>query len=340
MNGHLSIPKMYKLFIGGKFTRTESERYLEVLNPSTGTKLCNISRASRKDVRNAVLAARIAQSAWASKSDYERGQILYRLAEMLETNKERFISEIKLASSVSTSDARKEINACIDLIIYYAGFCDKWVQLSGSVNPVQSGYFNFSIPEPVGVVAVVLPSTLNLLPLISRICPVIASGNSCVVLINEINPLPTLSFAEVIATSDIPGGVINLLSGQHNELIPHLCGHMDVNSIDASVTSVNELKQFQELASINIKRLNVYSSSVILPAPTGSQLVACPDSSGKNPPYVILRERAACPDSSGTEESLIKFISQINFFNKSQTCNLENITKFTELKTVWHTSAL
>lgn len=312
MKNHLSVPKMYKLFIGGKFTRTESERYIEISNSVTGQKLCNVSRASRKDVRNAVLTSRTAQSGWASKSGYERGQILYRLAEMLESGKEKFISEFILSSSVSRSSALKEINECIDVIIYYAGFCDKWVQLAGSVNPVQSGYFNFSVPEPVGVVACIIPDNLNLLPLVSRIVPVIASGNSCVVLINEKNPLPALSFSEVIATSDIPGGVINLLSGQHKELIPHLCGHLDVNSIDASVTNNNELKLLQELASLNVKRLNVY-------IPFASN--------------VILRELA-------TEESLSEFINQLNFFDKTSNCKLENITNFTEIKTVWHTSAL
>lgn len=301
MKNHLSVPKMYKLFIGGKFTRTESERYIEISNSVTGQKLCNVSRASRKDVRNAVLASRNAQSGWASKSGYERGQILYRLAEMLESGKEKFISEFISASSVSRSSAIKEINECINVIIYYAGFCDKWVQLAGSVNPVQSGYFNFSVPEPVGVVACIIPDNLNLLPLISRIVPVIASGNTCVVLINEKNPLPSLSFSEVIATSDIPGGVINLLSGHHKELIPHLCGHFDVNSIDAAVTNNSELKLLQELASLNVKRLNTYipsDTSVNLITPMGREHAkASPDFSGKNPPSVILREHA-------TEESL------------------------------------
>jgi acyl-CoA reductase-like NAD-dependent aldehyde dehydrogenase len=250
---------MYKLFIGGKFTRTESERYLRAVNPKTKEKLCNYSRASRKDLRNAVVAARAGHNTWKAKTDYERGQILYRLAEMLEGRKEQFINEIMISTGNSKANASKEVHKAIDRIVWYAGFADKWSQLVGTVNPVQSGYFNFSIPEPTGVVGILLPDELPLLSLVSRICPVVVSGNSCIVIASESAPLPALSFSEVIATSDFPAGVINILTGIKKELIGHLAAHMDVNAFDYADSNTSFKKEVQQACSNNVKRF-IYSA--------------------------------------------------------------------------------
>ena len=254
MPTRLEIPKMYKLFIGGKFTRTESERYLPALSPKTGEKLCNISRASRKDARNAAVAARAGHIVWSGKTAYERGQILYRLAEMLEGRKEQFVREISLSTTNTIAKASKEVMKAIDRIIYYAGFSDKWSQLIGTVNPVQNGYFNFSIPEPTGIVASLLPEEPSLLGVVSRLCPIIVSGNSCVLIASESAPLPALSFAEVIATSDFPAGVINILTGIKKELVPHLAGHMDVNAFDYADNDTKFKKEVQTACSNNVKR--------------------------------------------------------------------------------------
>lgn len=259
MTVRLEIPKMYKLFIGGKFTRTESERYLSAVNPRTKEKICNISRASRKDVRNSVVAARSGFNDWSGKTAYERGQIMYRLAEMLEGRKEQFVSEVYISTRQSKVECAKEVAKAIDRIIFYAGFCDKWMQLAGSVNPVQAGYFNFSIPEPTGIVGIILPDTLSFLPLISRIAPVLTAGNSCIVISNEKSPLPSLSFSEVIATSDFPAGVINILTGMKSELVSHLAGHYDVNAIDFCVDDEEMKKNTMTLAANNVKRFHSLS---------------------------------------------------------------------------------
>jgi acyl-CoA reductase-like NAD-dependent aldehyde dehydrogenase len=255
----LEIKKMYKLFIGGKFTRTESERYLEAVNPKSGKKICNFSRASRKDLRNSVVAARAGFNDWSSKTAYERAQIMYRLAEMLEGRKEQFEEEIYSSTNRNIDQSKKEVAKAIDRVVYYAGFCDKWMQLSGSVNPVQAGYFNFSIPEPTGIAGIILPDSLSFLPLISRLSAVISSGNSCVIIANEKAPLPALTFSEVIATSDFPAGVINVLTGLKDELISHLAGHMDVNAIDFADEDQNRKKLVQELCANNVKRFKDFS---------------------------------------------------------------------------------
>jgi acyl-CoA reductase-like NAD-dependent aldehyde dehydrogenase len=245
---------MYKLFIGGKFTRTESERYLTAVNPVTKEKICNYSHASRKDIRNAVVAARAGYNSWSSKTGYERGQILYRLAEMLEGRKEQFAAEIMASAGKSKTSSAKEVRASIDRIVWYAGFADKWSQLVGTVNPVQSGYFNFSIPEPTGVVGVLLPDEMPLLAFVSRMCPVVVSGNSCVIIASETAPLPSLSFAEVVATSDFPAGVVNILTGVKSELVNYLASHMDVNAFDYADTNMRFKKEVQEACSNNVKR--------------------------------------------------------------------------------------
>lgn len=261
MPARIEIPKMYKLFIGGKFTRTESERYLAAINPKTGDKICNVSRASRKDVRNSVVAARSGFNEWSAKTGYERAQIMYRLAEMLEGRKEQFAEEIFISTNQSRQECKKEVSASIDRIIYYAGFCDKWIQLSGSVNPVQTGYFNFSIPEPTGIVACILPEKMSFLPLISRMSVILSSGNSCIILASEKSPLPALTFSEVIATSDFPSGVINILTGLKNELTSHIAGHFDINALDLCYDNAETKKKVQELCANNVKRLNSYGEN-------------------------------------------------------------------------------
>ncbi len=259
MTAHLPVLKMYKLFIGGKFTRTESERYLSAVNPKSKEKICNYSRASRKDLRNAVVAARSGYTSWSTKTAYERGQILYRLAEMLEGRKDQFVNEITISTKSTKAQAVKEVNKSIDRIVWFAGFADKWMHLVSSVNPVQDGYFNFSIPEPTGVVGILLPDEPPLLGLVSRICPVIVSGNSCVIIASESAPLPALSFSEVIATSDFPAGAINILTGLKKELIGHLASHMDVNAFDYADSDRSYKKEVQISCAENVKRF-IYSA--------------------------------------------------------------------------------
>ncbi len=250
----LPVLKMHKLFIGGKFTRTESERYLSVVNTSTKKKACNISRGSRKDIRNAVSAARAGYEAWSSKTDYERGQIMYRLAEMLESGRAQIENELLNCTTYSRARASKEVLKSIDRIIWYAGFADKWAQLVGTVNSVQSGYFNFSIPEPTGVVGIILPEDAPFISLVTRICSVIVSGNSCVVIPSEKSPLPALAFAEIIGTSDAPFGIINIVTGIKKELLTHLAGHMDVNAIDYADNDKTTKEMIKKECSRNVKR--------------------------------------------------------------------------------------
>jgi acyl-CoA reductase-like NAD-dependent aldehyde dehydrogenase len=259
MSTRIAVPKMYKLYIGGKFTRTESERYISIKDAKTGKKICNISRASRKDVKNAVVAARSGYNTWSAKTGFERGQILYRLAEMLEGRKDQIAYEITLTTTNSKAQASKEVMKAIDRIIWYAGLADKYGQLIGTVNDVQNGYFNFSIAEPAGVVGILLPEEQPFLALISRMCAVITSGNSCIIIASERSPLPALTFSEIAATSDIPGGVINILTGSKKELIPHLASHMDVNAFDYAESNTAFKKEVMTACANNVKRF-IYSA--------------------------------------------------------------------------------
>ncbi len=254
-NSRLNILKTYKTYIDGKFRRTESGRHYKVYD-GNDEMLANACQCSRKDVRDAVVAARSAQSGWAGRSAYNRGQILYRIAEMLEGRKGHFIDELKTVGQ-HRKTALKNVEASIDTLIYYAGWSDKYHQVFGSINPVASSHFNFSMPEATGVVAVLAPEESPLLGLISIIAPVIVGGNSCVVLASEATPLPAISFTEVLHSSDVPGGVINILTGYKDELIPHLSAHMDVNAFSFTDPKVNEKyrKQIDENASLNIKRI-------------------------------------------------------------------------------------
>lgn len=251
------IIKTYKLFVGGKFPRTESGRYLTVNHPKSGKHLASYCQASRKDLRDAVVTARKAQPGWAGKSSYLRGQILYRIAEMLEGRAASMASEISDCSGVSTATAKSEINATIDRILYYAGWADKYSQVFGSTNPVASSHFNFSIPEPTGIVGVICPDKPALLALATLIAPVILSGNSAVVLVSEKFPLPAITLAEVIASSDVPGGVINLLSGSRAELAPHFAQHMDINAIIDGSGDDAIASTLKEGSSTNLKRVTI-----------------------------------------------------------------------------------
>ena len=236
----IPVAKTYKIYLGGKFPRTESGRYFP-LNAADGTVIANMCRGSRKDFRNSVVAARSAFAGWSASTAYLRGQILYRIAEMLEGRNEQFVSELVL-QGISKRKAVKEVEASIDRLIYYAGWSDKYQQIFSSVNPVSSSHFNFSVLEPTGVVGILAPENSSLLGLVSNIAPVIVGGNTCVVLASGSLPLCAISFAEVLHASDVPGGVVNLLTGFKDELRDQFASHMDVNAVvfcdgDAEISS-------------------------------------------------------------------------------------------------------
>ena len=249
----IAVAKTYKIYIGGKFPRTESGRYFP-LEDKQGNIIANMCRGSRKDFRNSVVAARKAQPGWSKASAYLRGQILYRIAEMLEGRREQFIAELYLQGSTSRS-AEKEIDQSIDRLIYFAGWADKYQQVFSSVNPVASSHFNFSVLEPTGVVSILAPGDSSLLGLISNIAPAIVGGNTCVILASESKPLCAISFAEVLHASDVPGGVVNILTGFRSELTEYFASHMDVNAVVYCDGGKAAARTVQELAADNIKRV-------------------------------------------------------------------------------------
>jgi len=249
----IAVAKTYKIYIGGKFPRTESGRYF-AFEDKQGAVVANMCRGSRKDFRNAVVAARKAQPGWAKSSAYLRGQILYRIAEMLEGRRDQFIAELQLQGA-SVRAAEKEIDLSIDRLIYFAGWTDKYQQVFSAVNPVSSSHFNFSVLEPTGVVSILAPDDTGLLGLISNIAPAIAGGNTCVVLASESRPLSAVSFAEVLHASDLPGGVVNILTGYRSELTEFFASHMDVNAIIYCDGGKAVARIVQELAADNIKRV-------------------------------------------------------------------------------------
>lgn len=255
----IDIQKTYKLYIGGKFPRTESGRYYAI-NDKKGNLVANMCLASRKDFRNAVVIARKAQSSWANVTALNKGQILYRIAEMLEGRKEQFVSEL-IAQGETKIVAQKEVNLAIDRLVYYAGWSDKYQQFFSTVNPVSSSHFNFSNLEPVGVVAIIAPEKQSLLGLVSVIGPAIVGGNTVIVLASENKPLSAISFAEVLNSSDVPGGVVNILTGKKEELINHMASHMDVNAILYCGQDDNVIKTINELASNNVKRTYFYKKN-------------------------------------------------------------------------------
>jgi acyl-CoA reductase-like NAD-dependent aldehyde dehydrogenase len=248
----LPVRRTAKLFIGGEFPRSESGRSYEVLD-ADGELLAWAARASRKDLRDAVRAARAAQAGWAAKTAFNRGQILYRVAELMEGRRSQFEGELKDAGA---KDPAKGVSAAIDRWVWYAGWADKIHQIQGASNPVAGPYFNFTVPEPTGVVGVIAPQEQSLFGLVSRLAPAIVSGNTAVVLASERAPLPAVSLGEVLATSDVPGGAVNILTGFTEELVPWLAGHMDVNAIDTTGVPEELRKEIEELSAENVKRVH------------------------------------------------------------------------------------
>ena len=253
MAERINVLKTYKIFIGGKFPRTESGRFYQLNNRSKA--IANVCLSSRKDLRNAVVAARGAFEKWSGATAYNRSQILYRMAEMMEGRKDQFISELVL-QGVDRKEATVEVDLSIDRVIYFAGWADKINQVFGSVNPVATSHFNFSLMEPMGVVGLVAPEKSGLLGLVSSLCPILVSGNCAVVLASEKLPLCSITLAEVLATSDVPGGVVNILTGKKEEIMVHLAKHMDVNAIYLS-DNLEHKKSIQEEAIQNLKRVIV-----------------------------------------------------------------------------------
>jgi acyl-CoA reductase-like NAD-dependent aldehyde dehydrogenase len=248
----LPVKRTAKLFIGGKFPRSESGRSYEVFSHD-GRSLGRAALASRKDLRDAVVAARGAQPGWAGLTAFNRGQILYRVAELMEGRREQFRTEL---ADAGAADPDRGVNAAIDRWVWYAGWCDKVHQVLGATNPVAGPFFNFTIPEPTGVVGIVAPPEQSLLGLVSRLAPAIVSGNTVVAVASETSPLPAVSLGEVLATSDVPGGVVNILTGKVAELVPWLAGHMDVNAIDVTGVPDDLRQEVEELAADNVKRIH------------------------------------------------------------------------------------
>ena len=257
MSKRVPVLKTYKTYVGGKFPRSESGKTYPVKDSKEKT-IANACRCTRKDVRDAVLAAKNAFLGWQSRSAYNRGQILYRMGEMLEGRKTQFVDELTI-SGVREKQAFSEVEAAIDRFIYYAGWTDKIAQVFGTINPVASSHFNFSSPEPTGIVGIISTEDHPLLSVVSLIAPVIAGGNSCVVVAPEFNPLPAVSLGEVLLSSDLPGGVVNILSGYHSEMAGHLSSHMDVNAILNASIDKSQRKLFDENGSISVKRVKHYT---------------------------------------------------------------------------------
>jgi acyl-CoA reductase-like NAD-dependent aldehyde dehydrogenase len=255
MASRIEVRKTYKLYVGGAFPRSESGRTYEI----TDTKdrfLANAALASRKDARDAVVAARKAVGGWSGATAYNRGQVLYRVAEVMEGRREQFVADVVAAEGLTARRAEAVVDAAIDRWVWYAGWADKLAQVLGASNPVAGPYFNFSVPEPTGVVAVIAPQDSSLLGLVSVVAPVVVSGNTCVVVASEDRPLPAITLSEVLATSDVPGGVVNLLTGRAAEIAPWLAAHMDVNAIDlAGVDEAALRRELEVAAADNVKRV-------------------------------------------------------------------------------------
>jgi acyl-CoA reductase-like NAD-dependent aldehyde dehydrogenase len=254
----IDVLKTYKLFIGGAFPRSESGR-VYAIKDSQGNHLANPAQASRKDLRDAVVAARAAFGGWSGATAYNRGQILYRMAEMLEGRSEQLVTEIVALEGVTPRVASLQVQESIDLLVWYAGWSDKISTLAGSTNPVSGPYYNFSTPEPIGVVAVFAAAKPSLLNLVGSIASVITSGNTAVVIASEKFPLVAITFAEILATSDLPAGVVNILSGSSSELAPWAASHMDIDAIDANGLTAKQLKDAQIAGAENLKRIRVRS---------------------------------------------------------------------------------
>jgi acyl-CoA reductase-like NAD-dependent aldehyde dehydrogenase len=260
VSARLEVKKTYKLFIGGKFPRSESGRYLPAKS-AKGEHLDNFSYASRKDFRNAVTAARGAFEGWNKATAYNRGQILYRAAEMLQNRAGELTNEIARSTNASAVKAKREVALAIDRLVHFAGWTDKYQQVFGSVNPVASSHFNFTTPEPTGVVVALAPDEPSLLALVTLMAPVILSGNTVIAIGSEKFPLPALTFSEILATSDLPGGVVNILTGKRAELAPHIASHMDVNAIVDGAGNAELSAKLQGGTAINLKRYSHHASA-------------------------------------------------------------------------------
>ena len=252
MSDRISVAKTYKLYIGGAFPRSESGRSYPV-NDSRGGFLANAAQGSRKDARDAVAAARKAFAGWSGATAYNRGQVLYRVSELLEGRREQFVAEV--AASEGTKRGEAIVDAAIDRWVWYAGWTDKIASVFGAANPVAGPYFSFSVPEPTGVVAVLAPQSSSLLGLVSVVAPVIAAGNTCVVVASQDRPLPAITLSEVLATSDVPGGVVNVLTGRTAEIAPWLAAHADVNALDLTGAPDAIKTELERAAAGTVKRL-------------------------------------------------------------------------------------
>jgi len=253
----LQIPKTYKLAIGGAFPRSESGRTYEVATPK-GAFLANAALASRKDARDAVVAARGAVGGWSGATAYNRGQVLYRIAELLEGRREQFVEEIRRSEGATPAAASKQVDAAIDAWVWYAGWTDKFTQVAGSGNPVAGPFFNLSVPEPTGVVVVVAPQGVpggSLLGFVNVVAPALVAGNTVVAIADERRPLSAISLAEVLATSDVPGGVVNVLTGSPAEIVPWLASHADVNALDLTGAGALDWVDLEVAAADTLKRV-------------------------------------------------------------------------------------
>lgn len=252
----LDVRKTYKLYVGGAFPRSESGRSY-VVEDSSGTFLANASYASRKDARDAVVAARKAFGGWSSRTPYNRGQVVYRIAEILEGRRSQFVEEVQRSEGLPKRQADAAVSASVDRLVWYAGWADKVAQVVGGTNPVAGPYFDFSVPEPTGVVAVLAPQESSLLGLVSVVAPVIVTGNTAVVTASYERPLPAITLSEVMATSDVPGGVVNILTGRLSDTVPTLAAHMDVNAIDltGAAGDAEHAAQLEVAAADNLKRV-------------------------------------------------------------------------------------
>ena len=270
----LAIPKTYKLYVGGKFPRSESGRVYVVLS-HRGEFLANAAKGSRKDARDAVVAARSALGGWAGATAYNRGQVLYRIAELLEGRRSQFIDEIMSCEGANAATASAQVDEAIDRWVWYAGWADKYVQVAGNANPVSGPFFNLSVPEPTGVVAIIAPQGAeSLLGLVSAIAPALVAGNTVVVVANELAPLSAISLGEVLATSDVPGGVVNIITGSPAEIAPWLASHADVNAIDLVGAGGLDWVELQISAADTLKRVLAPESGADAAAPALSRILA------------------------------------------------------------------
>lgn len=258
----LDIKKTYKIYIGGKFPRSESGRYLQ-LKDATGKIISNYCRCSKKDFRDSIVSNLKAQKEWSARSAYNKGQILYRIAETLEGRKSQFIQTL-ICQGTSAANARNEADAAVDLLVYYSGWTDKYIQIFSSINPVESSHFNFSYPEPCGIVAGIAPVENGLLGLCAMMAPIIAGGNSCTLIASDSFPLTAIEFAEVLHASDVPGGVVNILTGQQKELTEPAASHMEVNAVASDNLSQDLQKTIELNAALNVKRVIRFEEEDIL----------------------------------------------------------------------------